>query len=175
MTDQARRSLNGRNCTRPTGALRAPPLTEETSHPLNLLQGSLPGAQDAGRLAGLPVCRAEPTLRHLRWGCQKAWPAAYERIDPWGLWFGHLPQVSSQLGRSLATERVAQGRPSTLQSGCSPSVPWQELAGHPLHLDVRGLAFMWAGRVVGVTEGIQKCRRMRGAIGRLPEGLQLGF
>lgn len=69
---------------------------------------------------------------------------------------------------------VAQRRPSTLQAGCSPSVPWQELAGHPLHLNVRSLAFVWAGWVVGVTEGIQKCRRMLGAIGHLPAGLQLG-
>lgn len=92
VTDQAGRSLNGHSSTSPTGALKAPPLTEETSHPLNLLQGSLPGARDTGRLAGLPVCRAEATLRHLRWGCQKAWPSACERSDPWGLWFGHLPQ-----------------------------------------------------------------------------------
>lgn len=82
VTDQAGRSLNGRSCTSPTGALKAPPLTEETSHPPNLSQGSLPGARVQGRTA----------LRHLRWGCQKAWPAACERSEPWGLWFGHLPQ-----------------------------------------------------------------------------------
>ena len=82
--------------------------------------------------------------------------------------------ISGQLGWSPATASVAQRRPSTLQAGCSPSVPWQELAGHPLHLNVRSLAFVWAGRVVGVTEGIQKCRRMLRAIGHLPVGLQLG-
>lgn len=82
--------------------------------------------------------------------------------------------ISGQLGWSPATVSVAQRRPSTLQAGCSPSVPWQELAGRPLHLNVRSPAFAWAGRVMEVIEGIRKRRRMRGATDRLPAGLQLG-
>lgn len=59
----------------------SPSSQRKPSHPLNLLQGSLPGARDTGRLAGLPVCRAEATLRHLQMaGCQKAWPSACDGV-----------------------------------------------------------------------------------------------
>lgn len=40
--------------------------------PLNLLQGSLPGARFTGRLARIAHVQGRSHLRHLRWGCQKS-------------------------------------------------------------------------------------------------------
>ena len=70
-----------------------------------------------------------------------------------GLWFGRLPPVSSQLGRMFS---VAQG---SLRSVHTPAgAGW---ASPPIKRVWPGI-IVWAGWVVGVTEGIQKFRRMCG-------------